>query len=347
MSDIGFPLKESYVAKSKYFYSDGVSRVVAWVEAHADKRLWMSAFERFRNHKVILKISSEFTSVDGKSANGCSRLLKLARTGELTLGAAQVLCIDSDYRHLSSLSKRYSGPSFDIDHVYWTVVHSKENIQVTDSVLDFVVSHIVAVPVPQLKQRAKTIIERFSSVIFTSLCGIYFLRSLSWEQEHKDRERFIGSFNEVLNPLKTMRALEMVDFEKTDQWLEFETLAQNLELALLEYFEATNLASDYAEFVGVVNSLGIDSSNIFLFVRGHDYHAVMVGVFKAISEGYRKAAIVEIESRKLPKKTIAQLKRDFNSAWLDFDKTLQSQRIDIDCVPFFCQTLERLNAAYG
>lgn len=347
MSDIGFPLKESYVQKSKHFYADGLARVVAWVEAHADKRLWWAAFEKFDKYKFTLKISSDFSSNDGKSANGCSRLLKLVDAGELTLGPSQILCIDSDYRFISSLCVGYSGPQFHMDHVYWTVVHSKENIQITDGVLDFVVSHIVGLPVDGLRQRSKQIVERFSSIVFTSLQGIYFLRAISWGQPHVECERFAKQFDQALIPLKAMRAVDFIDFEKTDQWLEFEALIKELESAVLEFFVADNLSLDFESFRNHLDSCGVGQNNAHLFVRGHDYSAVMIGVFKAICDGYRKERLAEIDSRKLPVKTIRQLKIELKSGWLDFDSTLQAQRIEINGFPFFDQTLQRLDLAYS
>lgn len=123
-------ISSEYMESMSHVYGrDYKQEVMIWVESGIDIRLWHSVFpHNSAKYDFVFRRSYDCPSSDGKNANGCSRIAKLVKSGDIELGPFVRVCIDSDFRFILN---DYSDPfEFVVDnpYVYETLVHSRENV---------------------------------------------------------------------------------------------------------------------------------------------------------------------------------------------------------------------------
>ncbi len=345
MEELGFPFEESYI-RNQSFFDDELPEVVVWVESMDDKRLWMPVFEELQDKRFTFKFltASSFKTEDGKSANGCNRVLKLCKSGDIDTGLQQIVCIDSDHRFLASFSEQYKGERLDEGHFYWTVVHSKENIEISVDSLDSVLQHVLCCPKNKLQQSAQEILEEFSRAISDCVYMLGFLEGKHWGESAEEFLRFKSDFRSAFAPLYKFEKKHSINFLLDARWIEFRDLCADLGRNLQDYISRFNFMEEYGVFLSQVLAAGVNPEKTYLFVRGHDLHAVTCSIFRGVCAAYKADMLADVRSGN--QQTLNQRMKEFNNKWVEFDACLQARTPDISNVPFFDKTTKRLRVNY-
>jgi hypothetical protein len=344
--DLGFPFDAEYVANQQAFMDEGApTEINVWVESTDDMRLWAPLFDKLPNYQFRFLAASSFDSSDGKSANGCTRLLKLLESNQITLGKNQIFCLDSDFKYLASLSSVYTGKNYSIDHIYWTIVHSKENIHMSPGLIDETISHMAGIPKRQLTQSADLIFSQFSNDIFNSLSAMIFLESFYWDSDSEQLSEYKASFKEISSHLKKIKPTNKIPFKTQKFWLSFQNDHKRLAIAIIQQIQQLGLTPQYQDFLKTLTSNGITHHNIYLFMRGHDLEDVMSKVFSIISESYKQQRIADINASS-PSSAGEKIK-EFMGTWIDFKTCFKARTPKYEQVPFFSETIQKLQENYA
>lgn len=346
MDGLGFPFDESYVRNQSFFFEDELPEVLVWVESPDDKRLWLPVFNALQGKKFHFKFltASAFVGVDGKRADGCNRIIKLCKSGDIEVGHQQIVCLDSDHRFLASFSERYDGDQLDDGHFYWTIVHSKENIEISADALDAVLQHVLFCPKHELIQTAQEVLVEFSNTVSQCVYLLGFLEGKHWAQNTQELSDFKDSFLSAFAPLYRCASQHSIDFSTDEKWLEFRELCTDLNRALIDYVQATNWSHEYELYLNQVLAAGVTPEKCYLFVRGHDLHAVTCAVFRSVCAAYKADMISDIKLGSPD--TLRQRMAEFKKRWIGFDDCLQAKVPDVSNTPFFDKTIQRLRLSY-
>lgn len=345
MDELGFPLEEDYVAKQIHFCDeDEIPEVVVWVEAHVDSRLWMPLFNNFPKFRFVFKPASIFPGVDDKSSNGCDRLLSLLGSGQATLGKHQIFCLDSDFKYIAGLADDFAGVVSADPFIFWTMVHSKENIYSSATLVDDVISHLLGVPVNNLLQSSTEIFQTISESIYSSYTRVLYLESIYWGRTVSKFELFRKAMDDALDTLKRKPIGEPIVFDGCAVWREFEQRLSSLHQEIDDYLKSENLEESYARYIEKIKAAGISPTNLYFFIRGHDWESLVKELSCKRMEFYRRNMIGEI--KRYASKDNSQKIAEYINGMGNFIGTLAARAPRYDEIPFFHKTIDRAIATY-
>lgn len=352
MSDIGFPLDSEYIANQHFFYESAQPKVIVWVESYDDKRFWLEVFKSLDSYSFEFKFPFEFQSEDGKSANGCSRLLKLISTGELVLGLNQIICMDSDFNFISSFCDGYAFDGRDLEHIYWTRVHSKENVALFPAMVDEVLSHVVGVPLRELDQPASVVLRNFSRIVNESVRRISFLWAFSRRVGGIDdaliaiHQLLKNNLFDAVNSIKGIRGVSAIDFEANPNWIEFVEKVTSVEVCAGNILVERELTDEYDRYCEGLSGSGVDDSCIYYFLRGHDIYDVMTYLFNSIARRYKSKFLAVIDENASSDDARVSGRKALVKGWQDFSTVLSARAPLIHQVPFFKDTVREIHERY-
>lgn len=346
--ELGFTIDADYVANQQAFMEDEAPiQVNVWLESLDDTRVWAPLFDNLPQFHFTFLNAASFKSDDGKSANGCSRLLKLLDSKQITLGKNQIFCLDSDFKFISSLCSISESKKYDSEHIYWTLVHSKENIHMFPSLVNETISHMTGIPKLQLAQQAEDIFGQFSSDIFTSLSAIIFLDCLNDKSPQIDLTQFKSKFLESASHLKKIPYTPKIDFENQESWIKFKDQQASLNLELNTIIENMSLQNTFMAYLENLASYGINQFNIHLFMRGHDLEDVMCKIFGLICEAYKQQAITEIQNSSKSTEIKQQRIKEFMGSWIGFRNCFKARTPNFEQIPFFSDNIQAIRNSYS
>lgn len=345
--ELGFTLDAEYVSNQQAFMDeDSPIEVNIWLESLDDKRVWAPLFDGFPKYNFNFLNSASFQSADGKSANGCNRLLKLLDSKQITLGKHQIFCLDSDFKFIKNLCHSYDGKDYSIEHIYWTFVHSKENIHMFPSLVDETISHITGLPKSQLAQRSSAVFEKFAECIFPSFTGLIFLETLELEELEEVISKFRRELRESFFSLKAINSTSKIEFETQQEWIDFTVSLSKLNAEITTKIDSLKLNTEHESYLKTLHTTGINRSNIYLFVRGHDLEDVMCGLFGLITEAYKQKTLKDIETSSASTSIYRQRRKEFMNRWINFSPCFKSRTPNFDQVPFFRENIPKIRSAY-
>lgn len=345
MDTLGFPIDADYVENQKFFMdADAPQEVIVWVESPDDTKLWMSAFSGIDKYEFNFKPASIFPSDDDVNANGCSRLLGLLDSGEMTLGKFQVLCLDSDFKFISGFAEEYVCKYKDNKNIFWTRVHSKENVYLNSILVDSIVSHLVGVPVRQLAQSIGTVFQRFSGAIYECYLKILYVQARSDIFSNVVVSQRKSEFIATFEPLKLKPISDEVVFGGCALWDSFCEKLQVLDDALDITIKEQQQLVSFEKYKANLLVGGVSHENIHFFVRGHDLYAVVEELSCKVIESYKKKKIREIVgvTKKSPSASISE----FVNSMQPFGICLKTREPIFDGVSFFNETIDAIQMVY-
>ncbi len=345
MENLGFPFDADYVENQKFFMEDtDLPEVVVWVESPDDTKLWMPAFSKITKYQFSFKFGSIFPADDAKNANGCSRLLGLVDSGDLILGKHQILCLDSDFKFISSFADEYACEYNDIEHIYWTQVHSKENIYLNSILVDSIISHLVGIPTPQLAQSTSVVFAKFSNAIYECYSKLLYIQSLSKSFSSSAISEYKAEFIATFEHLKRKPISEKVEFEGCIYWDKFCTDINLLNEKFTTIIKTKKIHDGFDNYARNLIRAGISPNNIHFFVRGHDLYSLIDELSCKTIESYKKKAISEIVS--LVTKDASQSIKEYVESMQPFGICLKAREPIFNGLTFFHETLKNINLTY-
>jgi len=350
MDELGFPIEAEYFEKSNEFMPPGEPLTVCvWVESADDIRFWQPLLKKNEKYSFEFKYGSLFLGADQKTANGCSRLIKLVKTKELTLGKAQILCLDSDFRHIVSLHPECDSllEAESEKHIYWTRAHSKENIHISPRLITEALCHICPIQEEKLEQPPREIFETFSSDIFTAFSKIVFLKAKHWNQENSELDGFTKLMEQAVNNLCLIEKTGRIVFSENNAWARFREALSELDNKINNHLAANNLKEAYEEFLGRIKNNDINQKNIILFYRGHDIYRIMIRIFKSVISYYKTEAMSKISKTAKTKEIASQQIQEFHSGEIKLEDCIKSRNTIYGETPFFIETEIALRTEYS
>lgn len=345
--DLGFTIDAEYVENQQAFMDIGAPiEVNIWLESLDDKRVWAPLFENLPKFKFNFLNAASFNSLDNKSANGCSRLLKLLDSNQISLGKHQIFCLDSDFKFISSLSGISNCDKHTTNNIHWTLVHSKENIHMFPSLVNETISHMTGIPKTQLTQQAEEIFKQFSNDIFMSLISIIFLDCLNEATQQIDLNPFKSRFLDSAAHLKIIPFTQKIDFENQALWLKFKTEQNTLQAELKAIIEDMSLSDKFQSYLTNLESSEITPNNIHLFMRGHDLEDIMCKIFGLICEAYKQQELAKINASSKTDAIRRQRTREFMGTWISFKSCFKARTPNFSQVPFFSKTAQIIRDQY-
>lgn len=343
--ELGFPFDLEYLNNQRLFLDqdeDAPEEVVVWVESRDDIRLWQRVLCDSKSYVYDFRPASMFRSVDGTAANGCGRLIKLWRSGEIQGGKNSIFCLDSDFKYIAALSDEYSGRDYNIPNFYWTKVHSKEHLFIHEGVVDDLVSHITCLPKKKLGQKAVEVHGWISEVIYSSFVRLLYVLSVGFESPPLSVQEFSGRLDGLLKALLS-KPQGIFERDGCMIWDGFVSEISRLTLDLDGYMQGEGLAEGFLRFEQKLCDAGVTKHNIYLFYRGHDWYTLCYGLAKAYLEDFNSSRIAEI---KADSKDVA---RDIGEHKNQTPKVSDAFLALIPCVesvPFFKDTVLLLRHEY-
>lgn len=278
-STLGFKLKSSYYEKSSKFISQNSPQWVAvWVESDDDKKLWSPLLcERYFKYKFKLNVASLFNSDDGKVADGCCRIFKLIKNGEVELGKHSIACLDSDYSYISGNFDCNEKNLLESPYVFHTHVHSKENIFIHSEGIERILGRALGEDISQHDIDIPVFINRVSIDLSEY---IYKFISIYKSGDIDGFRYFINKFNGLTKIF--FDGLSIPEDLKTDCTPKiteiFKTYNDEIELYISEKLNS----SSYDLIKDRLQELSITSADSLNFVRGHNIYPLIMGVYKKI-----------------------------------------------------------------
>lgn len=337
-SDFGFVISSSDIEKLKYFNSDGSERqtIIVWVEARADKRFWGVILADNERYTFDLKTADEFVSEDGTAATGCKRLIALKNKGDLILGKNNIFCLDSDDDFLVSIFDPVNKPP--CDYVYYTNIHSIENAFIHPDHADRVLENLTACRLTALSFKPSDLLSEFSVDVFEMVKLLSF--SLTYTPE-------IGLvFRNKLQ--EQMTSLKMIEIDEplstSEKYLKFRSNISDLIKQLRLQISKTE-EDRYINFEKAVIDAGLNATNAYLFIRGHDMFEMVVSIFERISKDLRRREIDRIkETHKNPGDAIKAV----HNEWVEYGESLKTGFYTANLrIDFLSDTLDIIKRDYA
>jgi len=346
MDSLGFPFDAEYVENQKFFMDEAEPpEVVIWLESHDDSRLWVPIFRNIKGFNFQFKQSSIFVAQDEKVANGCDRLLSLMEAGEISLSKYQIFCLDSDFKFISSFADGFRNEYKGVDHIYWTNVHSKENIYLNPIIIDQIISHLVGVPEDNLAQPFSIVFGNFSAAIFEPFIRLLFLQAVLGGDKQGLVVGYKKNFKEVIDILKEKPVEQAIRFQGCALWDRFCSELSSLLNVLHGHIETEGLESDFDDYRVKVGVAGVSAENIYLFVRGHDLYEVFDELSCKVIESYKKLKISEIKAA--CKDKAGEKISEYVNSFVPFGTCLKSRAPVFNGIPFFSETMNCVISVYG
>ncbi|HHA2298997.1 TPA: DUF4435 domain-containing protein [Enterobacter asburiae] len=339
-ASLGFNISSSYYEKTKLFSPKPKVRV--WVESDDDKRLWINALKEFKDsYAFSFFCASEHEFDDGVISDGCCRIFKLLRTGNIILGKHCIACLDSDFSFITDNYNAKGKALLQNEHVYETYVHSKENLYLNRNGINDFVSQLLGEDLEQYHVSFDGIYDSISKAVYKIFIKLMVL--------YRD-EQIVG-FEKIMAELVS-GIMGIANESK------FEDLADGGFKAKLEAFvndfdqQIKGKMSNYCDVDATENmvkyfaKIGLSENDAYLFIRGHNFHAIILNILKK-AEGFTfnlKKSRYDREG--ISKKIAADKKRELAGKRIDIDSAFLARQIDRD-IPFFKETLTILQKNYG
>lgn len=346
MDDLGFVLDADYIENQKYFMDDDEApEIVIWLESHDDSRLWLPLFEKFEKFKFVFKPASIFPAQDGKSSNGCSRLLTLLENDQIKLSKYQIFCLDSDFKFTSSIADDFAGSVSSNQFIFWTLVHSKENIYLNPALVDNIISHLTGIPTKNLKQSSETVFQTISQHIYEPFSRLLYLEAVLWGKGSPILDAFKFAFKAALDKLKLKPVAEDIEFTGCAHWNSFNNDLIILNAELNSFLHDQSLLDGCERYQKKLAKSEITPLNIYFFIRGHDWSEVVKELSCKRLEFHKKIRINEI-SLAAPKSSSEKIGEYVNS-FGSFTATLFARPPKYDGIPFFNKTIAQISNTYS
>lgn len=346
MDELGFPIDSEYLEFQSYFEEfpeEAQREVIVWTESDDDVRLWMRVFVDNTKYKFTFMPASKFKSADGKSGNGCSRLIKLVETQDIIPGIQNIVCLDSDFKFIAQHSSDYNGKNYSLPHFFWTIVHSKEHIFLDSSLMDDIVSHSSCIPIAQLNQRTIDIYHAIAGEIYEPFVALIYILSLDFEEPPEHTIKFQEDFKESLSTLLKIKK-DTTKLTNCESWNIFSSGMRSLQLRLMEHIKTLGKSDALALFIQNLSQLGVNKKTIYLFTRGHDFEPITKHLTKCYLEQLQKLKFEEIlKNSNQVEKDIKAIKNKTPK----LDQALMSTIPRVEKFPFFHTTLEKARHIYS
>lgn len=329
-------------SRAKHFNIDGsmAEHVTVWVEAHDDKRFWMAFLKSNDQYKFSMKAPDEIVAKDGKTATGCDRLFSLEKQGDITLAKHNIFCLDSDDSFIKNLIPTYASRKTARNHLFVTNIYAIENAILELSLLDETFISTTGLPLDRLTTSPSTFLKALSRCVFGVYKDAYFLEAIT--NDSKEAAQIRKALFEEINILSSLAHGEKIDNSKvlTDLQVSLKTIHTDIENKI----KSLNKSEEHIEFDKNLETLGVSSENIFLFLNGHLLFDLVCGTFQIYSEALR----TEEETRiKNSHKNSDSVVRGLINGWPEFSETLKfsflAKKPDIQ---FLSDTFGRLASEY-
>ena len=265
--------------------------------------------------------------------------------GDISLSKYQIFCLDSDYTFISGLADDFAGTKNTDPFVFWTLVHSKENIHLNPNLVDNIISHMTGIPVRSLAQRSESVFQSISEHIFEPFTKILYLNAVYWVQRSSELATYKSSLLSALNHLKKKSLGATIDTHKCKYWNEFSIALKALDDNLIKFLDAGNLSHNYANYRVRLEEAGISTQNIYFFIRGHDWSAIVKELACKRLEHYKIEHIKELKAA-APASNSEKIQEYINSFGC-FITTLHARPPQYDGIPFFPDTMNKLRTTYA
>lgn len=339
-ASLGFNISSKYYEKTKLFSSK--PKVLVWVESDDDKRLWINALKKFKaNYAFSFFCASEHEFDDGVVSDGCCRIFKLLRTGNIVLGKHCIACLDSDFSFITDNYKAKGKELLQTEHVYETFVHSKENLYFNKNGINDFISQLLGEDIEQHRVNISDIYEILSKSVY----GIFISLMILY------RDGQIAGFEELMSQL-TSGIMSVVNESKFEDFADG-TFNANLKSFVDDFTQHLKQGmSSYCDVDAVENmsehfsKIGFSESDAYLFIRGHNFHAIILNILKKLEKYTFNLKIRRYDKEGISKEIAANKKRELAGKRVDINSAFLSREIDKD-IPFFKKTLDLMQANYG
>ncbi|HBR5678826.1 DUF4435 domain-containing protein [Klebsiella pneumoniae] len=337
---LGFNISSKYYEKTKLFSSK--TKVLVWVESDDDKRLWINAFKKFKdNYNFSFFCASEHEFDDGVFSDGCCRIFKLLKTGNIILGKHCIACLDSDFSFISDNYKAKGKEFLQTEYVYETYVHSKENLYFNKNGINDFISQLVGEDIEQHHINLSEIYDAISK----SVHGVFLnLMILYRDGQVAGFEAIMSEFVAgIMSVTNVSRFEDFADGSFNVNLEKFVTdFSQSLKDKMNGYCDVDAVEDMSAHF----SKIGVSESDAYLFIRGHNFHAIILNVLKKIEKYTFNLKISRYGKKNIPKEIAASKKKELAGKRVDIESAFLSREIDKD-IPFFKKTLDLLQENYG
>ncbi|MBA1187977.1 DUF4435 domain-containing protein [Pseudomonas entomophila] len=344
--ELGFPFDVDYLEKLDLFLDPqegSPQEVVVWVESKDDIRLWQRVLKDNRSFTFDFRPASMFCGPDGKRANGCNRLIKLWKSGEIQSGFRSIFCLDSDFKYLAGLSGIYNGENYNIPHFYWTLVHSKEHVFVCSEMVDDIISHAACIPRSKLQQNTAGIYSSLSRAIYSSFVRLVYLRSSCFESP-SPLVAELGSRLDSAIQLLFKKPQGLFAVSECDIWSDFVGRLELLSRDLSRHLTELELNDEFALFEARISAEGVSPENIYLFYRGHDWYELSFGIAKSYLGALNKNIIDSIKISSVdPGRDI----KEHNNQTPKIREAFLCAMPSVEDFPFFKKTVKTLRSSYS
>lgn len=340
--DVGFEFRSDDNEKTQHFNMDGTKaiHVDVWVEAYDDKRFWLAHLPKTRNFKFFIKTPDEAVAPDGKKATGCNRLFRLEKDRVITLGRAQIFCLDSDDSFLKSLLANYSCAKSARDFVYFTKAYAIENIYLTPALIDQAFESVTGISVGSLKTPPSTLLEQLSVLVSDVIVPLYFYEAVL------KSPRVVNAFRPKLS--RALKSVKRVDCTKSlASCPEFKKVFDSLvklNKNIRNFIVASGKSADYALYEKRVFSEGFNKDNAYLFVRGHCLYEGVIEAVLTVTDEVRDREVARVKSiyADYEDKVAA-----IHNQWPNLDQALKATyHASLPITPFFVDTLGCISTNY-
>jgi hypothetical protein len=340
--DVGFSFNSSDLEKTRFFNLDGsnATHVDVWVEAFDDKRFWLAHFPTTSKYKFFPKIPDQITAPDGKVSTGCDRLFKMEKDGVITLGKAQIFCLDSDDSYIKKFIEGFSSSKSERDFVYVTQVYAIDNVFLAGNLLDKIFESVTGAPLVSLATKPSELLFSTSALIFDVVLGLAFYDVVLYCRKVKNE--FKDKFNKLLESLVRLdcqvKLVSCNEFSKITS--AFEKLKRRIDSLII----SSGKKVDYDNFRNAVISSGYSNDNAYLFVKGHCVYDGLVGSLEKTSLGIKDVEIARVKDLYVDHE---QRVKAIENQWPNFSHSLKTAYYAaLPTIPFFDKCRSRLSADY-
>ncbi|WP_353740868.1 DUF4435 domain-containing protein [Pseudomonas fluorescens] len=339
-SELGFVIDGSHLSKLKYFNLDGLETqtVFVWVESREDKRFWRSLLKDNNNYKFEIKLPDQFLSVDGKAATGCKRLMAMLDRKEVTLSKHNIFCIDDDGSFLSSFCNEYED-KINKKHIYTTKIFSIDNAFLVPMHVDRVLANISACELNKLVLKPSDLIEALSCSSHDTVALLSYANVITPQAAETLRNGLHSA----------IQRLKLIDFEvplaESAVYQEYLGTLNSLNESIKTNFINAGFEGKFEAYESKLLSIGLNRSNAFLFIRGHDVFDMIISVADRMSKHLKRQEEVRIKGiYQNPGDVVKALKNE----WAEFASTLKQCFYYTSLeVEFLADTVTELSEQYS
>ncbi|HFZ4879050.1 DUF4435 domain-containing protein [Serratia marcescens] len=338
-SMLGFKLKSSYYENAnKFMHQDAPQWIAVWVESDDDKKLWSPLLcERYKNFKFKMNVASLFDAADGKVSDGCCRIFSLIKNGHVELGEKSIACLDSDYSYISGNFDCNEKSWLNSPFVFYTYVHSKENIFIHPDGIDAIIGRALGEDINQ----HGIDLTKFINEVSISLSGyIYKFISLYKAGDTEGFSHYMRKFNELTRVF--FNGLTIPEDLSADYTARIVNIFKQYDQEIESYISENLKSKSYDLIKDRLDEISIKDSDSLNFVRGHDIYPLIMQVYKKIENhifkikrGRYYAKHIDEETRKKKLRELANKRPNIED--------LICTRSDTATIPIFSRVFTQLD----